>query len=251
MPLLIIGAVFLIVFIGGWWFYSSSKSGSKTPPANVSNSTGGVPTPDNFANASPGAQPPHMLGSPTATVTLEEFADFQCPTCASVHTIMKQVTTSYGNRIKFIFRHYPLPQHNKAYEAATAAEAAGLQGKFWDMQNALFTNQPNWVASSDHRKLFADYAGQFGLDVEKFQNDILGIAAKSRVDADMQRGRSLRVNSTPSVYVNGALIPYEQMTADGLRRIIDAELQKAAAQSQPKAPASAGEKSEKPATENK
>ena len=110
-------------------------------------------------SASPGAQPPHILGSQTATVTVEEFADFQCPTCAVKHPVLKQIASTYNNRIKFIFRNFPLTQmHAKAYDAAAAAEAAGMQGKFWDMQNILFTKQAEWSASTDHRKLFNDYA---------------------------------------------------------------------------------------------
>jgi protein-disulfide isomerase len=244
-PLLIIGAVFLIVIIGGWWFYSSSQSRPK-PPVSASNSNSGPSPADIYTSASAGAQPPHILGSPTASVTVEEFADFQCPTCASVHNLMKQITSTYGNRIKFIFRAFPLVQiHDKAYDAAVAAEAAGMQGKYWDMQNMLFVNQKNWAASTDHRKLFADYAGQIGLDVEKFQNDILGIPAKSRVDAELQRARSLRVSSTPTIYVNGVQIPFDQVTMEGMRRIIDAELQKAGTQNQPKdRPTGGGEKKE-------
>ncbi len=100
-----------------------------------------------------GAQPPNMLGSQNASVTVEEFADFQCPTCGVMHPKVKEVVSTYGSRIKFIFREYPLqiPAHDKAYEAAVAAEAAGLQGKFWEMQNLLFSNQQAWSANPDMR----------------------------------------------------------------------------------------------------
>ncbi|MEZ5427713.1 MAG: thioredoxin domain-containing protein [Pyrinomonadaceae bacterium] len=229
-PLLIIGAVFLIAIIGGWWLYSSSKTPPK-PATNTGNSNNGTNAPtqkDIWERASLGAQPPHVLGSPNSAVTVEEFADFQCPTCASVQPLMKQITSAYGGRIKFIFRNYPLIQvHDKAYDAAVAAEAAGMQGKFWDMQNLLFTNQRTWVASANHRQQFADYAEQLGLNVEKFQTDMLGIPAKSRVDADLQRARSLQVRSTPTVYINGVEIPFSQVTVEGLSQYIDSELQKA------------------------
>jgi protein-disulfide isomerase len=135
---------------------------------------------------------------------------------------------TYGDRVRIIFREFPLsiPQHDKAYDAAVAAEAAGLQGKFWDMQNMLFANQQSWTRASDFRQILEGYAQKIGLDVEKFKNDMAGIPAKNRVDADLQRGRSLNVNSTPSFYVNGNLLSEQDMTSEGMRRVIDSELQK-------------------------
>jgi protein-disulfide isomerase len=175
-----------------------------------------------------GAQPPNMLGSPNSSVTVEEFADFQCPTCGVMHPKMKELNSIYGSRIKFIFRNYPLaiPAHDKAYDAAVAAEAAGLQGRFWDMQNLLFTNQAAWTSNPDYRKVWEGYASQIGLDIEKFKNDMAGLNAKSRVDADLQRGRALNISSTPSIFINGVSIPFEQMNIETLRQVIDAELQK-------------------------
>lgn len=224
--MLIIGAMFVVVLGAGWWFYSSSKA----KPTTAGNTATQTATPvNNSATASPGAQPPHILGSQTATVVVEEFADFQCPTCAVKHPEFKQIASIYNNKIKFIFRNFPLTQmHPKAYDAAVAAEAAGLQNKFWDMQNLLFTKQPEWSASTDHRKLFADYAQQIGLDVPKFQTDILGLPAKQRVDADLQRAMTMKVSSTPSAFINGIPVPFSSMTVDGMRQLIDAELQKAA-----------------------
>lgn len=206
-----------------------TTTGNKTPTVGKTPVVAQTQNP----NAPPGAQPPNMLGSPTATVTVEEFADFQCPTCANIHKVMKDVQAAYGSRIKFIFRNFPLTQiHKNAYEAATAAEAAGLQGKFWDMQNLLFTNQQAWSNSSDARTIFVSYAEKIGLDVEKFKTDLAGLEAKQRVDKDMDRGRGLAVSSTPTIYVNGFSVPYEQMTLDGLRQVIDAALQKAEANQQ-------------------
>lgn len=203
---------------------NDKKAGNNTAVKNAAN---GAP-PTNIANAPIGATPPNMLGSPTATVTVEEFADFQCPTCAQVHGIMKNVQAAYGSRIKFIYRHYPLIQiHKNAYDAAVAAEAAGLQGKFWDMQNLLFSNQQAWSNASDARTIFEGYAEKLGIDVEKYKADVNGLGAKNRVDADLQRGRALNVNSTPTIYINAKSVPFEQMNIDALKQLIDAELQKA------------------------
>lgn len=235
-PLIIIGVVLVAAIAGVWWLMNRNstqgKAGVANKPAtgNTVNTVNTTKTP--VATNVLGAQPPNALGSPNAVVTVEEFADFQCPTCGVMHPTMKQINQIYGNRIKFIFRNYPLaiPAHDKAYEAATAAEAAGLQGRFWDMQNLLFTNQKAWSANPDYRKVWEEYATSLGLDVEKFKSDMAGMNAKSRVDADLQRGRALNINSTPSIFINGIAIPFEQMNLETMRQVIDAELAKASNQ---------------------
>ncbi len=225
LPLIIIVLVLVGVVGGAWYLYSQSKA---TKPAGP-----GTPTPRPSVaatNAPIGANPPNMLGSPTATVTVEEFADFQCGSCGATHPVMKEIQSTYGSKIRLIFREFPLTIHDKAYDAAVAAEAAGMQGKFWQMQDQLFTNQQAWASpSADHKKMWTEYAEKIGLDVQQWQNDIAGISAKSRVDQDMQRGKALNVGSTPSIYINGELVPYPEVNVAGLRRLIDAELQKAPA----------------------
>ena len=179
-------------------------------------------------NAPVGAQPPNLSGSAAATVSVEEFADFQCPTCALVHPVMNEIKSTYGSRIRFVFRNFPLQMHDKAYDAAVAAEAAGLQGKFWDMQNQLFVNQKNWTNNTNYKQLFKEYAGKIGLDVAKWETDILGLPAKNRVDADLARGKAIGINATPSLYVNGSTIEFKDMNVQTIKSVIDAELQKAA-----------------------
>lgn len=232
IPLIIILLVFVGVIVGGWWLYSSSK------PSVANNARTGTPSPASTIDPSKaplGANPPNFLGSPTASVTVEEFADFQCGSCAATHPVLKEIQSIYGSKIRFVFRNYPLsiPAHDKAYEAAAAAEAAGMQGKFWAMQDQLFQNQQQWTQNPNYRQLWADYATKIGLDVEKFQSDLIGMAAKTRVDQDLARGRALGVNSTPTIFINGQSVPYQEANVAGLRRIIDAELQKAPAPSQP------------------
>jgi protein-disulfide isomerase len=226
-PLIIIGLVLLVAIGGGWWFYNSAKTSPVKTNTN-SNKPVAVTTPR--TSDQPGAQPPNMLGSPTASVTVEEFADFQCPTCAAKYPMVKEIISTYGNRIKFIYRNFPLniPAHDKAYDAAVAAEAAGAQGRFWDMENQLFTNQQSWTAAEDFRnKILMDYAQKIGLDIEKFKNDMAGMSAKSRVDADLQRGRGMGVSATPSFYINGKPVAFEQMDINSMKQLIDAELAKA------------------------
>ena len=241
-PILIIGVVLVAALLGGWWYFNSTK----TPPTANNSVAGNKATPANKqsvipANAPIGANPPNQSGSQTASVTLEEFADFQCPQCAATHPIMNEIKSLYGSRIRFIYRDFPLniPAHDKSYDASVAAEAAGMQGKFWDMQNLLFTNQKAWTADPNFKATWKDYAQKIGLDVAKWENDMLGIAAKSRVDADLARGKGLNVNSTPTLYINGVDVPFQQMTVDGLKQIIDAELAKTAQNKPAAAPANA------------
>lgn len=246
IPLIIIGAVLITALVGGWYLLQTSKSTPPKPAVPAAGNTPkSTPTPINV-NAPAGATPPNILGSPTSLVTIEEFADFQCSACASAHPTMKEIQSIYGSRIKFVFRNFPLQMHEKAYDAAVAAEAAGMQGKFWDMQNQLLTNQAAWSADPNYRQLWAEYAQKIGLNVGKWQTDMAGLGAKSRVDLDLARGRALNVNSTPTVFINGSSIPFPDVNVTSLRQIIDAELQKTAAQNQP----TAGGNASSPATNN-
>ncbi len=228
LPLVIIGLVLLAAIAGGWWFYQNSKATPIKSNVNSANKKkNDANALDTYTKAPAGAQPPNMLGSPSASVTIEEFADFQCPTCAQVHSRMKEINALYGSRVKYIYRSFPLTQiHRNGYDAAVAAEAAGMQGKYWDMQNQLFTNQQAWANAEDGRRYFNEYAQKIGLDVDKFQTDMLGIATKGRVDADMQRGRALNISGTPTIYINGKPLSPEQFDVTTMRQLIDAELQK-------------------------
>lgn len=248
VPLLLIVGVLVAVVVGAFFLYRSSNSGSST--ANKANSTGTpAPQPTLPPNTAPGAQPPNAMGAPTAAVVMEEFADYQCGSCAASFPVIKEVTKAYsGNpNFRFVFRNFPLQMHDKAYDAAVAAEAAGIQNpaKFWLMQEQLFTNQQNWSINQNYRELFNDYAQKIGLDVERFKTDMAGLAAKSRVDLDLVRGRAFAVSSTPTVIINNKVIPYNQVTIAGLRRIIDIEMQAANTPQQQSAPsnsANAGNK---------
>lgn len=237
LPFVIIGIVLFGAIAGFLYLYQSSKTPAQKPLASNANKKDSGDFQKIYANAPAGAPATtNMLGSPNAAVTIEEFADYQCPTCAATHPKMKEINSIYGSRIKFIYRNFPLPMHKHGYEASVAAEAAGLQGKFWEMQNQLFTNQQAWSNAADARAIFAEYAQKIGLNVEKFQTDSLGLAAKSRVDADLQRARALSVGGTPTIYVNGREIPAEQFNVSTMRQIIDAELQKAQGGAQTAAP---------------
>lgn len=227
---LVVSAVLLAAAVMGG---CSSKPDARANANAAAGNANAAKTPAAIpANAPRGAEPPNMSGSPNALVTLEEFADFQCGSCAVAHPAINEIKSIYGSRIRFIFRNFPLSiaAHDKSYEAAVAAEAAGLQGKFWDMQNLLFTNQKAWTLSPKYKQTWKDYAQTIGLDVAKWETDMDGMKAKSRVEADVERGKALGINATPTLYINNLEVGFAEMNVPELKQMIDAELQKAGPQ---------------------
>lgn len=234
-PFLIIGIVAVVVIIGGLAYLQSRGPATQRSNTNSSAVKPAGPS-EALIKAPAGAVPPNELGPSTAAVTVEEFADYQCGACAQVNPLMKEIVSAYGGRIRFIYRAFPLVNiHDKAFDAAVAAEAAGQQGRYFDYQNQLFVNQNTWKSSPDYKNLFEEYAKQIGLDVEKFKAAAAGGLAKSRVDADMTRARGAGITGTPSVFINNTQVPQAQMNSAGLRALIDAELQKFAQAPQPAA----------------
>lgn len=140
----------------------------------------------------------------SARVQVVEFADFQCPACGAAHPPIKQMLETYANDVTFVFRHFPLrTTHKNAQVAALAAEAAGAQGKFWEMHDTLFERQKEWEDSNDPVSKFADYAAELGLDVTAFRQAVEIEQFAGRIDEDVQDGLVLGVNSTPTFFVNG------------------------------------------------
>ena len=173
-----------------------------------------------------------MRGAEDARVTLEEFADFQCPACGNFYPILKSIESEYGTRVRVIFREFPLTmQHQHANAAAQAAEAAGLQGKFWEMHDVLYENRTTWIKAADVQMVFAEYAQKLGLKTDQFKRDLTSEVVQSRISMDHQRARSVRVRSTPALYLNGSEVPFSQMkTVAGLRVLIDQALNSASPQ---------------------
>jgi len=142
----------------------------------------------------------------TTTPILIEYSDFQCPACASYHPMIRKATEELSGKFIFIYRHFPLAQHKNARPAATAAEAAGKQGKFWEMHDMIFENQRDWAEAKNAEEIFAGYAKELGLDAVKFKNDLTLKEIKNKVDADYASGIKAGVNSTPSFFLNGKKI---------------------------------------------
>jgi protein-disulfide isomerase len=173
----------------------------------------------------PGAKPPHFKGSTKATVVAEEFADLQCPPCAGLSVLLKKFDDEYGGRVRVVFRHFPLQMHKHAAEAARATEAAGLQGRFWEMSEMLFKNQSAWSKATEVTPIFEQYAQSIGLDVAKYKADLAQPEKlQSRIDADVARGDAMKVTATPTLFLNNQRVPQQSMNDAGIRKAIDALL---------------------------
>jgi protein-disulfide isomerase len=177
-----------------------------------------------LSKAAPGAEPPHVRGEAGAAITIEEFADFQCPPCRKLQPELKKISGEYGTRLRVVFRQRPLPIHEHAIGAARATEAAGLQNRFWEMHDLLFEHQREWSDSADARGLFSSYARSAGLDVERFIRDMDGPEVSARILADQTRAESVNITGTPTLFLNGREIPAESMTAEKMRASINAAL---------------------------
>ena len=195
---------------------------SKQPPA-----LNAAPVASTASQPEAGAEPSHALGSANAPVTLEEFGDFECPPCGMLHPILKQLEGEFGPaKLRLIFREFPLvPNHAHALAAARAAEAAGLQGKFWEMHDMIYEHQKDWHEAFDVRPIFEGYATKIGLDLELFRRDQTTEIVEQRIFQDGKRAHSLGVKGTPTVFLNGREVPFESLAPEKLRALINSELE--------------------------
>lgn len=180
----------------------------------------------------------HVKGSKDAKVVIVEYGDFQCPSCGRAYPQMALITEKYGDKIAFVFRNFPLTTiHPNARAAAATAEAAGLQGKFWQMYDVLFSNQSSWssLGTDTRTSTFASYASNIGLDMDEYNAAITSGAShvNKKISFDMELGKKLNVSGTPTFYINGSKVGDEVnsslMNGDtkAFTDLIDAELKKA------------------------
>jgi protein-disulfide isomerase len=225
IPFVIIGGVLVAVIVAVVLMSRRASTDDTAPPQTASNASSPQAVNTTPRQPTPGAPDPYSRGGQNAPITLEEFSDFQCPACGVLEPGLRKVVKDYGARVKLVFRNYPLPMHRYAFFAARAAEAAGQQGKFWEMHDALYDNQDEWSKSMEPRVQFDSYAARLGLDVQRFKTDMERQDLSDRIKADMLRGNSLNVRGTPTVYLNGReLLPGKLVTEEDLRREIDAAL---------------------------
>jgi protein-disulfide isomerase len=251
LPLAIIGAVFLIAIGSGlmlfrWKQPPSAPTAPIIPTAPIVPTVPTVPTTQEKAQGKPDAESPHIRGGANARVTIEEFGDFQCLPCAELFPTLAKVEEDYGDRLRVVFRHKPLHKHVHARLAACAAEAAGLQGRFWEMHDLLFQNSSRWTKGIDAvgtdappsrrlqskvlaleaevRDVFVSYAEMLKLDVERFKTDMDSDEVKARVESDRARGDTLGIDRTPTLYINGRLLDISRRNVEDFHAAIDAEL---------------------------
>lgn len=181
-----------VVGLVGIFVYSSNKN-SKNSDANTSSSTASVSN--------------HSKGANTKNVELLAYGDFQCPACAQFYPIEKQVVDKYINDIKFTFRHYPLDSiHPNARAAHRAAEAAGLQGKFFEMHDLLYEKNQEWVNLTSPQTTFEQYAVSLSLNLDKFKTDYASESVNATINADKKEGNSKQITGTPTYFINGKKI---------------------------------------------
>jgi protein-disulfide isomerase len=211
-PFIIVALVALLAIGGGVYFYRAKRAAN--PPLKISKETGNETK-----------ESTHALGPAEATLTLEEYGDFQCPPCGKLSEPINQLQKQYNLRV--IFREFPLPMHAHSREAASAAEAAGLQGRFWEMHDLLFREQAVWTNSGDARTLFNAYAGMLGLDLDRFKRDMDSNEVKEQIDFDKQRGTVIGVRTTPTIFLNNQAVPAEQLKPENFPAAVEAAVKSA------------------------
>jgi protein-disulfide isomerase len=159
-------------------------------------------------------------GQASAPIQMIEFSDFQCPYCRQANPTVARVLSTYGDRIHFVYRHYPLPTHPNAHSAAEASACAAEQGKFWPYHDVLFAN-PTKLGVADLKQ----HAADLGLDATTFNACVDSHKFKAQVDTDMKEGEEVGVNGTPAFFINGRFLSGAQ-PFEAFKRVIDEELER-------------------------
>jgi protein-disulfide isomerase len=148
----------------------------------------------------------HVFGKTDSKVVLIEYGDFQCPGCGGAHPTVKELTEKYKDKMAFVFRNFPIATlHPNARAAAATAEAAGLQGKYWEMHNKLFKDQFAWqdLSSGERDEFFLEYAKEFKLNEEKFKTDFTSSSVNQKINFDTALGKKVDVSVTPTFFLDG------------------------------------------------
>ena len=211
LPFIIVGVVALLAVGSGAMLYRARRPAPLVSAQNVS-------------AKKTGADRLHVRGQRDAAVTLEEYGDFQCPPCGTLSPVIDEIERNYHPRVRVVFRHFPLPMHAHAAAAAYAAEAAGLQGRFWEMHDLLYREQSVWSKATDVQTIFNAYAGMLGLNADRFKADMQSAAVKTAVETDHREGAERGVKSTPTVFINNLALAPTALTKPGLQAAIDSAI---------------------------
>ncbi len=173
----------------------------------------------------------HVLGKKDAKVVIVEYGDYQCPGCSTAAPKAKAVAEKYKDNVALIFRNFPIPSlHPNARAAAAAAEAAALQGKFWEMHDLIYANQNTWsqATTNDRTEIFLGYARQLTLNEEQFKTDLSSAEITKKINFDVAIARQVGVTGTPAFYVNGELAEVKDKNdADYLENAVKEALKRA------------------------
>lgn len=222
----IIFIVVCIVLFGGLIYLSQRN---KVDVSNID------PFKIQAASAQNGNVGDHVFGVKNSPVKFIEYGDYQCPYCGEANPQVQQVMDKYKGQISYIFRNFPLTtMHPNALAAAAAAEAAGLQGKYWPMHEKLYSTQNQWSESSgtDRTNLFVGYAAGLGLKTSEFKKDLNGPRVTKKINFDRAIVGKLGITATPTFYLNGKKVSDSvsqslmQGQTDKLDALINAQLKK-------------------------
>lgn len=193
----IIFAVICVVVLGGLIYFSNRN---RIDVSNVDTSA------VQQASELSGNIADNTFGKKDSKVVLIEYGDYQCPGCGSAAPTVKKLSEKYKDQIAFVFRNFPIAsKHPNARAAASAAEAAGLQGKFWEMHNILYENQAAWerLSTADRGPAFVSYAKQIGLNEERFKTDMESTSVSNKINFDQAVGKKAGADATPTFILNG------------------------------------------------
>lgn len=185
----LIWLVSVAIIVGAFW--GIVKLAGKTPVVSEGSLSKPVDSADNYS------------GNKDAKTVLVEYSDFQCPACGAFYPIVKQLVADNSSKLKLVYRNFPLQQHANARIAAYAAEAAGKQGKYWEMHDKIFENQNSWSEQTNARDIMIKYTLDLKLNVDQFKKDIDSKEIKDKVDGDYQSGVDSNIDSTPTFFLNG------------------------------------------------
>lgn len=197
---MIIGIVATLLIVVGGVFFFSKPAGPAEPAKPVSND---ILIPQNSFITSGILNGAYLPATDSAQVTLVEFGDYECPACGQFSPLVQKLMQEYGGKINFVFRNFPLSQHKNAILSAKAAESAGLQGKFWEMHEKIYATQVEWAKSANPQAVFDAHAVNLGLNMDQFKKDMESDTVKSKISRDQNDGILIKINQTPTYFVNG------------------------------------------------
>lgn len=166
----------------------------------------------------------HVRGNNDSAVTLIEYGDFQCPACGAYDPVMEELFATHGDRVRFVFRHFPLTQiHPNAMAGHRAAEAAGRQDKFFEMGHTLYERQAEWVQADNASTIIESYAIELGLDLDQYRLDVNDSSILEVINDQIRGGETFDITSTPTFILNGQKVESPQ-SLEEFQQLLDQKL---------------------------